>query len=357
MPDFPSSLFGIHLDSPWFILLLPLVLLTVAIGWWLPPPTLIVSSLRPYREAARRGLATAMVLRLPLLLHTAGLVLLAVALIRPQRGIEQTQRRTRGVDIIIALDVSGSMEVFDLPDADQMNALQFNRLVREQADRPRIRIAKEEVKRFVELRPDDRIGLVAFASRAYTACPPTLDHGFLLQHLERLDAGMLQDALTGIAQPITTAASRLRESEAKRRVIVLFTDGASNREARITPRQAAELAAMFDITIHTVGIGSKFGFVIRRGIFGNPKPQRVQADLDEALLRDIADLTGGRYFHAEDQEGLEAAMKAIDALEKVEIEQTVYTDYRDLFPPLLTVGGLLLLAAYLLEHTLLLRLP
>ena len=144
-------------------------------------------------------------------------------------------------------------------------------------------MAKEEIIKFIEKRPNDRIGLVGFANLPYSACPPTLDHGWLIQNMNRLEPGVIGDK-TGIAGPIASAVQRLKNSDSKRRVIVLFTDGSNNVDARVSPRQAAKLAKEFNIIIYTVGIGSNRAYALQRGFFGTQFTE-VQGEFDEKLLK------------------------------------------------------------------------
>jgi Ca-activated chloride channel family protein len=196
---------------------------------------------------------------------------------------------------------------------------------------------------------------VAFAPLPYLAAPPTLDHAWTLAHLKRLEPGDIGDA-TGIAGPIASATSRLKDSTAKRKVIVLFTDGKNNVEARITPLQAAKIANDNKITIHTVGIGGENSFVIVDGLFGK-QLQQISHEFDEKLLRDIASATGGKYFAAKDAQGLEQTMHEIDKLEKTSFEAPKFIDYRELAFPLLSIALFSALLSTIFSHTILLKLP
>ena len=343
-----------HIHSPWWGLLIVLVVLGVIVAWRLRRPTLRVSSAAPYRAAMPGKGGRPFILRIPALLYALGLTSLVFALMRPQAGIERTVRRAEGVDIMLALDVSGSMKSYDIGDEYQTQEAVFRGMERGDLEQ-RIEVARQELIRFVRGRPNDRIGLIAFSRFPYVACPPTLDHDFLLENLRRLDIGLFPD-MTGIAGPIAAATNRLKESDAKRRVLVLFTDGDNNVDAAATPRQAAELAAEFDIVVYTVGIGSRRSVVFVDTPFG----QRLRggiSTLNDELLRDIADATGGRYFEARDPQAFRDVMDEIDKLEKTTLEQPVYTDYHERFLPW-AIGGLVLcLAAFFLENTTLQELP
>ena len=218
----------------------------------------------------------------------------------------------------------------------------------------RLEVAKAEIRRFIMQRPNDRIGLIGFADQAYSFAPPTLDHAWLVDRLDQLEPGMIGDA-TGIAAPIGSATSRLKNSAAPRRVLVLFTDGANTAENRVTPEQAARLAKEFNVIIHTVGIGSNQAFVIGTGFGGGLVP--VRDSFDEPLLRRLAETTGGSYFRAADADGMRQVMDEINRLERTNIEQPRYVEYRE-YAPLLALAALaVLLAGFTLQCTWKLRLP
>jgi len=342
-----------HLHSPWFAVLFPVVACAVVVAIRRRRPAVTVSTTGPFRKATS-PLRWWHPLRWPILIAGLGLACLTVAMMRPQKGIERLVERTKGIDIMLVLDVSGSMQAYDAPNAlDSLeaveHALNTGRL------KARIDVAKKELRRFVENRPNDRIGLLVFARLPYTVCPPTLDHDYLLNHLKMLDAGMLPDG-TGLAAPIASATTRLKDSPAKRRVMVLFTDGENNVDAEITPRQAAKIAHTYRIVAYTVGIGSSRA-VMRVNRFFGPQIQPARAGLDAALLKDIADTTGGRYFAARDPAGFRRAMHEIDSMEKTTIEAPHYLDYRERFFPWLAIGVALILLAFLLECTFLLQVP
>jgi Ca-activated chloride channel family protein len=340
---------GIHIDSPWvFLLLIPLVLLTLR-GLFARRPSLVVASLRPYREASPTLRFSPV--HVPLLLEATGCVCLIVALSRPQHGTEEQIQRTEGIDIMLALDASGSMENFDVE--PQVSENKIAELINIGKIKPRIDVAKEEVARFIDQRPNDRIGLLAFASHTFTVCPPTLDHGFLKQHLAKLEAGKLGPA-TSIAAPIGNATIRLKDSKAKRRVLVLFTDGVETEEINITPMQAAKIAAKFDIVMHTVGIGGARTYGIDRRF---RRLVLIRDSFNDQLMTEMAEATGGRYFNASNKEKFRHVMDAIDELETVEMEVPRYVDYHDRHKPWLLAGFLLLLVGFGLEYTLFLKVP
>lgn len=334
---------------PWVLTLLAAI---PVLAWYMavirPRPTLRVPSAAPFR-AARRGKH-----RLPSWTEwcfLAALALLVVALARPRFGDERVVIRSQGIDMILALDLSGSMSAIDLPnnirDRKQLQeALESGKLGN------RLEVAKKELTRFVERRPNDRIGLIGFAPMAYNIAPPTLDHGWLTGHLQRLKPGIIGDA-TGIAAPLASGVHRLRESKAPRRVMVLFTDGRNNVDNRITPQQAAELAKESDVTIHTVGIGSDNAIVPVPGYGYQP----VRHEFDEPMLREIAAKSGGQYFHAEDAAGMQRVLDEINQMETTNFEQPKYVEYRETAPRLALAALVLLVIGFAAEQTWKLRLP
>ncbi|HPN84561.1 MAG TPA: VWA domain-containing protein [Victivallales bacterium] len=343
-----------RLESPYFLLLLIPLAGLFMLALRRKSPCVIIPSLRPVIGGSDTKARKSFKHLIPLLLETLSIFLMIIALARPQQGIEELKRRAEGIDIIIALDLSGSMRAIDVPDSYRnpeslRKALEFGVL------KERIDVAKEEIKKFIERRPNDRIGLVAFAPLPYLAAPPTLDHSWTLKHLEKLNPGDIGDA-TGIAGPIASATARLKDSQAKRKIIVLFTDGKNNVEARVTPLQAAKIANDNKITIHTVGIGSENSLIIVDGLFGR-QIQQMRYEFDEKLLREIAESTGGRYFAAKDAEGLEKTMIEIDKLEKTSIEEPIFMDYRELGFPILGTALIILLSSILMSNTVLLKIP
>jgi len=341
---------------PWMLLLYIPLLAVLILALRKKRPTLRVPWLRPFKEANPGGRLHP-VLGLPFLMHAVGLALLIFALARPQKGIELLKQKAEGIDIMLAIDLSGSMDAVDIEtDGKYKTMKDVQDALRSGELKKRIEIAKEEIRKFIERRPNDRIGLIAFAPLPYVACPPTLDHAWLFKHLDNLEAGIIGDA-TGIAGPIASAVHRLKDSNAKRKVVVLFTDGSNNVDARITPRQAAKLAKRFGVVIYTVGIGSASAYVIRHDPFRGMTLYPLGSQFDEKLLKDIAYITNGRYYTAADSKGLEKAMREINKMEKTTREQPVYVDYSELGPKIVLAGLALILLAFILENTLAIKVP
>ena len=286
------------------------------------------------------------------LLLLAG-ILMIIALARPRKGDERVIVRSNGIDIIIAIDMSGSMQAMDVPRNITTSTALFD-AVKKGEVLHRLDVAKKEIRRFIESRPNDRIGLLGFADLAYSFSAPTLDHKWLIERLDQLEPGMIGDA-TGIASPVASAVSRLKESKAPRRVLVLFTDGANTAENRITPEQAAMLAKDFNVIIHTVGIGSANAYVLDETFGSRFVP--VGDSFDEKLLRTLAEKTGGSYFHAADAEGMKKVMNEINQLEKTTVEQPRYVEYKEFAPSLCAIALLLVALVSVTVSTVRLRIP
>ncbi len=338
---------------PWvFSLIIPLFILLLYLQRWQKQPAVRVPSLTPFKHSGggRRGGA----LDLPMYLFALAALLLITAAARPRRGIERVTVRTQGIDIMLAIDLSGSMQAIDVP-SKVTSSKQFEHGLKTGELVNRLETAKRELAKFVQKRPNDRIGMTGFAELPYNISPPTLDHAWLLRHLDALKPGMIGSA-TGIAGPIASGTSRLKDSASKRRVIVLFTDGANNVNARVSPRQAAEVAKASQITIYTIGIGSHNAYAIVDTGFGR-RYEPVPADFDEKLLQDIATITDGKYYHARDAEGLAMVMEEINQMEKTAIEQPKFIDYKEFSPTLAGVALVLLLLAFTTGQTIWLKLP
>ena len=330
-----------RLASPWLLLLLAVVPLLLP---WRRATRRTSSvrypSLATLRAVAPRGAAH----RRAILgiLRAAALVLIVLALARPQAGAAPTKVHRDGVDVMLAVDVSGSMLAEDFT----LGSARANRLAAVQS----------VVKEFVAARPEDRIGLVLFAARPYTQCPLTLDHGWLLQNLDRARVGMIEDG-TAIGSALATAANRLRPSTAKSKFVVLLTDGQSNA-GRITPQTAAEAAAAIGVKVYTVGAGTRgLAPYPAQDMFGNKVYRPMPVDVDEDTLKKIASTTGGRYFRATDTKSLGDIYAEIDRSEKTPFEAPQYLDYTELYPWLAWPALGLLLVEVGLAETVLRKLP
>lgn len=274
---------------------------------------------------------------LPFVLRTATLALAVVALARPQ-GVEQHARtNTEGIDIMLAIDVSGSMLARDFkPD--------------------RITAAKEVAGAFIADRYGDRIGLVAFAGEAFTQSPLTTDQSTLQTLLACIRSGLIEDG-TAIGNGLATAINRLRESDAKSKVVILLTDGVNNR-GEIAPVMAAEIAKAQGIRVYTIGVGTE-GTAPYPAVdmFGNMTFVQQKVEIDEKTLRQIAESTGGRYFRATDKAKLKAIYDEINQLEKSKVEVFEHITYHELYLDWLLAAIALLAAELLLAQLVLKRIP
>ena len=289
-------------------------------------------------SAAWSAGAMALVFRAVSVLPWLALTLAVLALARPQQGLKQSETETRGVDIVLAIDISPSMRAEDF------------------RPRNRLFVAKETAREFIRQRPHDRIGLVAFAATAFTQCPLTLDHSVLLDLLDGLDFGMAEDG-TAIGMGLATAVARLKESRTPSKVVVLLTDGENNRGA-IDPQTAAELARALGVKVYTVlvGRGGVVPVPVEDPVFGR-RVELVRMDVDEGALREIATRTGGKYFRAIDTDALSRIYSEIDRLERAPIRSIEYRDYVDLGPLLLGIAALLMAVHGLSVTTWAFRLP
>jgi Ca-activated chloride channel family protein len=269
-----------------------------------------------------------------------GLTLLIIALSRPQFGREGREILSQGIDIVLAIDVSTSMKAKDL--ANQRKT--------------RLDVCKEVVGEFVKGRSNDRLGLVVFAGESYTQCPLTLDYDVYLNFLEGVEFAEEDWDGTAIGLGIVTAVNRLRDSEAKSKVVILLTDGKNNR-GEVDPLTAAKAAKAVGIRIYTIGAGSE-GTIMQEvdGVFGK-RYVPVKVEIDEETLKQVASETGGQYFRATSEEKLEAIYEAIGKMETTEIKTRDYVDYQEIFSQFLWPGLILLGLEVLLANTRFRRLP
>ena len=275
----------------------------------------------------------------PFVLRMAALATLVVALARPQSTEQNTRTNTDGIDIMLALDVSGSMLARDFrPD--------------------RLEAAKEVAGSFISDRYGDRIGLVVFAGEAFTQSPLTADQSTLLTLLGRVRSGLIEDG-TAIGNGLATAINRLRESDAKSKVIILLTDGVNNR-GEIAPQTAAEIAKAQGIRVYTIGVGTEgMAPYPAVDIYGTPTGGTVMAkvEIDEKTLRSIAEQTGGQYFRATDKAKLKAIYDQINQLEKSKVEVTEHVTYHEQFLLWALAGLGLLVLEFLFSNLVLKRIP
>ncbi len=272
----------------------------------------------------------------PVLLRSVAVVLLTVALARPQSYSSGQNVTTEGIDIVLTLDISGSM-------------------ISEDFKPNRVEAAKSVAEKFIEGRPNDRIGLVVFSREAFTQCPITIDHRVLGNLLKKVEPGMIPDG-TAIGNGLADAVGRLKDGRAKSKVIILLTDGANNA-GEVDPLTAAEIAKTYGIRVYTVciGTGAEAPYPIQTPY--GVRYQMIPFPIDENLLKNISDITGGQAFVASNNRALEEIYNKIDQLEKSKIEVTSYRNAAELFPGWLDAGFILLLIELALSKTILKRVP
>jgi Ca-activated chloride channel family protein len=324
---------GIEFAHPGFFWLLLIVPLTIAWYIWrqrVLQGSLSVSAVKGFSIPTKSVVPR--LRHLGIILRSLALVALIIALARPQSSLSWQNTTTEGIDIIIASDISGSMLAEDF---------QPNRL----------EAGKNIAIDFIKNRPDDRIGLVIFSGESFTQCPLTIDHDVLINLFNDVKNGMIDDG-TAIGMGLATAVNRLKESDAKSKVVILLTDG-SNNMGSIPPVTAAEIAKQFNVRVYTVGIGTHgyapYPVQTPMGI----QYQRIPVDVDEGTLTKIANITGGKYFRATDNEALKNIYDQIDKLEKAKIDVTQYHKKTELFLPFALIALLFLSLEFIFKNTLL----
>jgi Ca-activated chloride channel homolog len=271
-------------------------------------------------------------------LRMAAITLMIVALARPQSSASWRSVNSEGIDIVLAMDISASMLAQDLkPD--------------------RLVAAKAVAMEFIDERPNDRIGLVIFSGESFTQCPLTTDHAVVKNLFAGVETGMIEDG-TAIGQGLGNAVARIKDSKAKSKVVILLTDGVNNT-GNIAPLTAAEIAKSFDVRVYTIGVGTKGRAYAPVSVdaFGNYQYDYVEVKIDEETMRKIAEMTGGKYFRATDNESLRAIYKEIDKMEKTIFEERNFTMKSEEFLPYLLLAALLLLAEFILRNTYLRSIP
>ncbi|AYL99545.1 VWA domain-containing protein [Mucilaginibacter celer] len=314
----------------WLFLSIPLI-----VGWYIWKQKQLNASMT---MPTIRGFAMITKSALPrfrhlgIILRSLALAALIVALARPQTSLSWQDTTTEGIDIVIASDISGSMLAEDFKPN-------------------RLEAGKKIAIDFIENRPNDRIGLVVFSGESFTQCPLTIDHSVLVNLYADIKNGMIEDG-TAIGMGLATAVNRLKDSQAKSKVVILLTDG-SNNSGSIPPITAAEIAKQFNVRVYTVGIGTN-GFA--------PYPvqtpmgvqyQRMKVDIDEGTLSKIASTTGGKYFRATNNNALKDIYEQIDRLEKAKIDVTQYRKKTERFLPFALIALALLSLEFLTKNTLL----
>jgi Ca-activated chloride channel family protein len=312
----------------WLLLLIP-----ISIAWYIWKDkklqgTLSVSAVKGFSLPVKSIFP--LMRHLVIVLRLLALMLLIIALARPQSSLSWQNSTTEGIDIVIASDISGSMLAEDFKPN-------------------RLEAGKNIAIDFIKNRPDDRIGLVIFSGESFTQCPLTIDHEVLINLFSDVKNGMINDG-TAIGMGLATAVNRLKDSEAKSKVVILLTDG-SNNTGSIAPLTAADIARQFNVRVYTVGIGTHgtapYPVQTPFGI----QYQQLPVDVDEGTLTKIATITGGKYFRATDNQTLKNIYQQIDKLEKAKINVTQYHKKTELFLPFAFIALLFLSLEFIVKNT------
>lgn len=325
--------------NPSYIYLL--LLLIPLIGWYFwkmrkNQASVEMSSSQAF-DAPKAVTAKVYLRHVPFVLRMIAIALVIVILARPQSTNSWQNSSTEGIDIMMAIDISSSMLAQDL--------------------RPnRLEAAKNVAAAFINGRPNDNIGLVVFSAESFTQCPLTTDHAILLNLFKNIQSGMIEDG-TAIGLGLANAVSRIKDSQAKSKVIILLTDGSNNR-GEIAPVTAAEIAKTFGIRVYTIGVGTKgeapYPFRLPGGMI---QTQMIPVDIDESTLKQIATTTGGQYFRATDNASLKEIYSEIDQMEKTKISVREYSKKQEEYKNIALLLLALLLLELLLKHTLLKKIP
>ncbi len=297
-------------------------------------PKLQVSTLEPLiqTKTSAKQIFRHILFVLRILLISTIIVILA----RPQSTLSHKEVKTEGIDIVVALDISTSMEAKDFSPN-------------------RLEAAKKTAIEFIDNRPDDRIGLVIFAAESFTQCPLTTDHSTLKNLFEGINTNMVEDG-TAIGLGLATAVNRLMNSTAKSKVIILITDGVNNT-GYIAPMTATEIAKSFKMKVYAIGVGTRgmapYPFKTPFGI----QYQNIEVQIDEDLLKQVSNMTGGKYFRATNNKGLKEIYTEIDKMEKTAIDELTFSQYRDEFLPLAILAAILIAFEIILSFTVFRRVP
>lgn len=313
----------------WLLLLIPVLAIYDVLSGGRRKPQVKLSSLTQFPNTGSWKVSA--MVGLPLFLRYLGIAALILAVARPQSRLSWQNTTTEGIDIVIAMDMSASMLAKDfVPN--------------------RLEAAKDVAARFIEGRPNDRIGLVVYEGEAFTQCPLTTDHRVLLNLLGEINTGMIEGG-TAIGMGLATAVNRLRESDAKSRVVILLTDG-DNNAGSIAPLTAAEIAKSYGVRVYAIGVGTEGRALSPVAIYpdGRYKYDYVEVKIDEKTLKEIAAMTGGAYFRAVDRQSLAQIYSQIDKLEKTKINVTEHSQRSEEFYLFAWIGVAVLGLEFLLKY-------
>jgi Ca-activated chloride channel family protein len=338
MLNFPQ-LSDVSFANPWLLLLLLVV--PALIFWYVfkgknARPEIRISTFAGFKN--QRKSAVVRLIHLPFILRCLSIVLIVIALARPQTKLSWQDMKAEGIDIMMTMDLSPSMLARDLKPN-------------------RLEAAKEVATDFVNGRPNDRIGLVIFSGEAFTQCPLTIDHSVLKTLLQAVEPDFLPEG-TAIGLGLATAVNRLRESKSASKVVILITDG-ENNAGSVSPLTAAEIAQLYGIRVYTIGVGSRG--VAYSPVYRYPNGQfafdYAEVRIDEALLKQISSMTGAQYFRAANNEALAEIYKKIDEMEKTRFDSTEFRRRKEEFWPLAMLAVLFIALEWLLRNTLMRSIP
>ena len=326
--------------SPGYLFLLALIIPAVAFYLWRKHKTnatLQVPSTLPFSKLPRSWKEYLRYVNLAFLLISYALIVIVLA--RPQSSDSWSQSHTEGIDIVLSLDVSYSMQTPDFKPN-------------------RLEAAKDVASNFVAGRHNDNIGMVIFGKESYTLCPMTSDHAVLSNMVQSIDFDLVDGSMTAIGNGLVTGLNRIRHGEAKSKVVILLTDG-SNNAGDVSPNDAASVAQSLGIRVYTIGVGTDKEFEMTTGhdLFGRPIKQIVKPDLDEELLRNIARTTGGRYFRATNKDKLTAIFQEIDQMEKTKMSVREFSRKEEEYLPFALWAIVFLLLHVVLRQTILRNIP
>lgn len=326
--------------NPEYLFLLLLLLPAIAFYVWKlskANATLQVPSTGPFAQVPRSWKEILRHVNYALLLLAFACVIAVLA--RPQSSDKWSRTDTEGIDIVMSLDVSNSMQTPDFKPN-------------------RLEASKDVASQFVNGRPNDNIGMVIFGKESYTLCPMTTDHAVLSNMINSVDFDLIDGSSTAIGDGLVTAVNRIRGGEAKSKVVILLTDG-TNNSGDVAPRDAAEVARAMEVRLYTIGVGSKGDVQVQVGVdpFGHPITQMVHADIDEEALREMAQVTGGRYFRATDKTSLANIFEEIDKMEKTKMNIREFSRKEEEFMPWALAALAFLVLHVLIRNTVLKNIP
>lgn len=305
----------------WMLLIIPLMVAWYILHYNKKRVSLTVSSLM-WLDANHKKSLRQYLYHLPFVLRMLAIALLVIVLAKPQSNDSRKEESKEGIDIVMAVDISGSMRAMDLKPN-------------------RLESVKEVAQDFIDERPNDRVGLVVFAAESFTQCPLTTDHRVVKELFSNLEIGLVDESRTALGEGLATAVNRIKDSDAISKVIILLTDGVQN-EGSIDPISAAEIAKLYGVRVYTIGAGTKGTAPYPAvGFFGQKTTQMMEVDIDEKSLKEVAKITGGKYFRATDNAKLHDVYKEIDKLETTKINVSVFENKQEEYFPLLLIAALL----------------